>query len=87
MNKRRNTQTSTDDRADPPRETGLNARIFPPTSPVEVPRLPPRKTPAAGTSSTDAATAHAPVELDEDHNWADNTRPAPYKKKVRTSIF
>ncbi|WP_454690849.1 hypothetical protein [Achromobacter aloeverae] len=82
MNKRPSPATLPQDHAETPRGTSLNARVFPPSTPVDVPRLPPRK---AKAGETDAG--HAPVETDTEHNWADNTQPAPYKKKARTSIF
>lgn len=59
-----------------------NAKVLPPSSPVDVPARPP-KAPAA----KDAAQGGSePVEdATSESSWADNTRPAPAKKNVRNS--
>jgi hypothetical protein len=60
-------------------ETGTQARVFPPDSPVDVPNLPP----PAGDEARDAD--QRPADTETESSWADNTQPAPRKKNVRTS--
>jgi len=89
MNKPRSPSTARDDQTHTPRETSLNARVFPPATPVDVPNLPKKAAPAkAASTGTGGTKPNGPaVETDTEHNWADSTQPAPYKKKARTSIF
>ncbi|OZI59875.1 hypothetical protein [Bordetella genomosp. 11] len=64
-------------------QAGSQAKVFPPDSPVDVPNLPrPPQDPAAD----EARNASQPVEdAASGSSWADNTKPAPYKKRVRDS--
>lgn len=89
MNKPRSPSTARDDQSHASRQTSLNARVFPPATPVDVPNLPKKVAPAkASSASTGGTGQNGPaVETDTEHNWADSTQPAPYKKKARTSIF
>ncbi|ALM83705.1 hypothetical protein [Bordetella sp. N] len=87
MNKRSGKAPVTENSTDAPRGTSLNARIFPPATPVDVPNLPPKKAKAAELTPDGAKPLGPSVETDAEHNWADSTQPAPYKKKARTSIF
>ncbi|HTJ99811.1 MAG TPA: hypothetical protein VL522_09325 [Bordetella sp.] len=62
---------------------GAHGKVFPPDSPVDVPNLPPP--PKAGTPD-EARNASQPAEdTGTGSGWADNTQPAPYKKRVRDS--
>lgn len=63
----------------------INAKIFPPDSPVDVPNMPAPRTQA---QEDQAREQSGPAEDDStDSSWADNTKPAPRKKNARTSIF
>lgn len=69
------------------RRTGADAqgKVFPPDSPVDVPNLP--QPPRRGTPD-EARDASQPVEdAGDGSSWADNTKPAPYKKRVRDSNY
>jgi hypothetical protein len=64
-------------------EAGVTGKVFPPDSPVDVPNLP--RPPKRG-SPDEARDAGQPAEDSQtESSWADNTRPAPYKKNVRIS--
>ncbi|OWT77219.1 hypothetical protein CEY04_14725 [Achromobacter sp. HZ28] len=89
MNKPLRPSNTRADQDHAPRETSLNARVFPPATPVDVPNLPKKvESTRAGAAGTAGTKPDGPaVETDAEHNWADSTQPAPYKKKARTSIF
>jgi len=87
MNKPLRPSTPRNDQGHTPRETSLNARVFPPATPVEVPNLPPKPAQSAEATTAGSKPNGPAVETDAEHNWADSTQPAPYKKKARTSIF
>ncbi|ARP81042.1 hypothetical protein CAL12_09420 [Bordetella genomosp. 8] len=64
-------------------EAGEQGRVFPPDSPVDVPNLPPAPTASTPDEARDASQPEE--ETRGDGSWADNTKPAPYKKHVRDS--
>ncbi|CAM3751186.1 hypothetical protein [Bordetella bronchialis] len=64
-------------------EAGTQGRVFPPDSPVDVPNLP--RPPQEGTPDEARDASQPQAETRGDGSWADNTKPAPYKKHVRDS--
>ena len=76
-------------------------KLFPPSSEVEVPRMPPKVDASAATQSQagdvaapdthPAATpgyTSRPAKIDTtESNWADSTQPAPDKRTARSSIL
>ncbi|AOB30775.1 hypothetical protein AKI39_08815 [Bordetella sp. H567] len=64
-------------------QAGAHGKVFPPDSPVDVPNLP---RPRQDRAHDEARNASQPVEdAGSGSSWADNTKPAPYKKRVRDS--
>jgi len=60
-------------------------KVFPPDSPVDVPRQPaPARPPDPGQSAQGNLPPH---DQQSDSSWADNTEPAPHKTNVRSSII
>lgn len=64
-------------------EASEQGRVFPPDSPVDVPNLP--QAPTAETPDEARNASQPEEETRGDGSWADNTKPAPYKKHVRDS--
>lgn len=64
-------------------EAGTQAKVFPPDSPVDVPNLPRKPKVHARDAAREASQPAEDVQTES--SWADNTRPAPNKKNVRTS--
>jgi len=59
-------------------------KLFPPDSPVDVPNTPPPAPPESGAAG---AESNPEAETRADDSWADNTKPAPYKKTVRGNPY
>jgi hypothetical protein len=58
------------------------AKVLPPQSPVDVPRMPAKPAGAGGGQQTDDKPE---ADAATDSSWADNSRPAPAKKNARNS--
>lgn len=66
------------------RRRDSGGKLFPPDSPVDVPNTPPPAPPASGAAG---AQSKPKAEIRADDSWADNTKPAPYKKTVRGNPY
>lgn len=62
-----------------------NAKILPPSGPVDVPNLPDK--PDAETPDEAARDKREVVDNKTESNWADGSAPQPRAKNARSSIF
>lgn len=62
-----------------------NAKILPPSSPVDVPRMPDKPDPS--TPDEAARDARPVVDNSNESNWADGSAPQPRAKNARSSIL
>ena len=62
-----------------------NAKILPPSGPVDVPNLPDK--PDADTPDEAARDKREVVDNKTESNWADGSAPQPRAKNARSSIF
>ncbi|MEI2414823.1 hypothetical protein V8Z80_01425 [Orrella sp. JC864] len=60
-------------------------KVLPPSSPVQVPRMP--APPTEGTPDEAAQYGKPRADTGHDSNWADNVKPKPDAKNARSSLF
>ncbi|VGO10136.1 hypothetical protein AMB3_2536 [plant metagenome] len=64
--------------------SALQGKILPPSSPVDVPRLPPK--PTADTPDEARNYGQPRVDGRNNDNWADSVKPKPDAKHARTHL-
>lgn len=77
------TKSATSARAEKPAQD--NAKILPPSGPVDVPKQPEK--PDARTPDEAGRDKRAVVDNKTESNWADGSAPQPRAKNARSSIF
>jgi hypothetical protein len=87
MKNRSPSSSAASDRAGRSAQAGAqdNAKILPPSGPVDVPKQPVK--PDASTPDEAARDKRAVVDNQTESNWADGAAPQPRAKNARSSLF